>query len=225
MPWCPKCKCEYKAGITECADCKVPLVDELPKEDFKEVQDIPVYEVPSESEMASEDGEKRPTSAGIYQDKKAKAEDFKSSAYTLLVVGVLGIVALILIECNVLPIQLVAPGKYITYGVMGAMFTIFIIMGISSFRSSKKYEGEAKAEDDLTNEIKDWATQNITQDYIKENVAIEEEGASIEDIPQEMQYFYYYAVIKNAITGQFGELEATYLDALCEEIYGMVFDK
>lgn len=27
---CPNCKCEYIRGITECADCGVPLVDALP---------------------------------------------------------------------------------------------------------------------------------------------------------------------------------------------------
>lgn len=29
MPWCPKCKNEYRAGITICADCKVELVESL----------------------------------------------------------------------------------------------------------------------------------------------------------------------------------------------------
>ena len=28
MPWCPKCKNEYKAGIKVCADCGCELVDE-----------------------------------------------------------------------------------------------------------------------------------------------------------------------------------------------------
>lgn len=28
MPWCPKCKTEYREGITHCADCKVELVAE-----------------------------------------------------------------------------------------------------------------------------------------------------------------------------------------------------
>lgn len=32
MPWCPKCKTEYREGITHCADCKVELVAE-----YKEV--------------------------------------------------------------------------------------------------------------------------------------------------------------------------------------------
>lgn len=32
MPWCPKCKAEYREGFTECSTCKVPLVDTLPEE-------------------------------------------------------------------------------------------------------------------------------------------------------------------------------------------------
>lgn len=32
MPWCPKCKNEYREGITECSDCKTALVDELAEE-------------------------------------------------------------------------------------------------------------------------------------------------------------------------------------------------
>ncbi len=30
--FCPKCRDEYREGFTECADCKVPLVLELPPE-------------------------------------------------------------------------------------------------------------------------------------------------------------------------------------------------
>ncbi|MCI5848508.1 MAG: hypothetical protein MR001_01945 [Lachnoclostridium sp.] len=29
MPWCPKCKNEYREGITECVDCGSPLVESL----------------------------------------------------------------------------------------------------------------------------------------------------------------------------------------------------
>lgn len=29
MPWCPKCKAEYREGFTKCSDCKVELVSEL----------------------------------------------------------------------------------------------------------------------------------------------------------------------------------------------------
>ena len=32
MPWCPKCKAEYREGFTECSTCQVPLVDTLPED-------------------------------------------------------------------------------------------------------------------------------------------------------------------------------------------------
>lgn len=29
--YCPKCKGEYRAGFTQCVDCQIPLVNELPQ--------------------------------------------------------------------------------------------------------------------------------------------------------------------------------------------------
>lgn len=34
MPWCPKCKSEYREGFTVCADCGSRLVDEEPEEEI-----------------------------------------------------------------------------------------------------------------------------------------------------------------------------------------------
>lgn len=33
MPWCPKCKLEYKEGVTSCSDCNSDLVEELIEEE------------------------------------------------------------------------------------------------------------------------------------------------------------------------------------------------
>lgn len=232
MPWCPKCKCEYRDGITECADCKVPLVDELPTENELQSEnercEADYNSQPVMPDEDSEQGGERKShrgSAGVYQDKRTKAEDFKSSAYTLLLVGILGIAALILIELGILPIHLAAPGKYITYIVMSVMFIIFIIMGITSLRSSKQYEGEAKAEDEQTAAIKAWTFANLNREIIADKASRKSQDVSIEDLPQEVQYFHYYSVLRTEITEQFGELDAVYLDALCEELYGALFDE
>ena len=46
MPWCPKCKNEYREGITVCADCGTPLVDDIVEEIVKkEVFSTPVEEL------------------------------------------------------------------------------------------------------------------------------------------------------------------------------------
>lgn len=154
----------------------------------------------------------------VYQDKRTKAEDFKSSAYTLFIVGVLGIAALVLIETGILPFQLAAPGKYITYVVMGALFVIFIIMGISSFVSAKKYAGEAEQEDALTAKIKEWVRANMTADGIRQRAVF------VEDTPEEARYFQYFEVLKAAITQEFGTMNASYLEAVCEELYAELFE-
>ena len=39
--FCPKCKCEYREGFSECADCKVPLVPELPPEPKQKLDSKP----------------------------------------------------------------------------------------------------------------------------------------------------------------------------------------
>ena len=41
MPWCPKCKTEYREGFTACADCGEPLVDVLPADETPEEQEQP----------------------------------------------------------------------------------------------------------------------------------------------------------------------------------------
>lgn len=154
----------------------------------------------------------------VYQDKKAKAEDFKISAYTLLLVGIIGIVALVLLELGVFPIRLVAPQKYITYGVMGALFIIFIIMGIISFRSAKQYVTEAAAEDEQTAKIKAWAAENITAEVLKEKVYFEA------DTQEEEKYFKYFEIIREMIVQEFGALSPSYLETLCEELYAETFE-
>ena len=235
MAWCPKCRYEYRDGIEMCPDCKVALVDELPSEDkglagkdtdFQKEQCLnintendAIYE--KFAENFSSDIDKQVSDSDkikVYQDKKTKAEDFKSSAYTLIIMGVLGLAALVLIELGIIPIHLASPGKYITYTVMAVMFIIFIITGIGSFRSFKKYASESKSEDELTERINTWVHDNINKEYITGKAGI------LEETSDEIKYFKYFEILKDSVTEQFGELDASYLEAICEELYADIFE-
>ena len=150
----------------------------------------------------------------VYQDKKAKAEDYKSSAYTLLLVGVIGMAALVLMIAGVLPFHFGGDGRYITYGVMGILFAVFVVMGFSSLKASKRFAEEASDEENLTGKIKAWAREQITADVLRQRVWFAE-GTSDEE-----KYFQYFEAIKNAVTQEFGSLNASYLEigrASCRE--------
>jgi uncharacterized membrane protein YgaE (UPF0421/DUF939 family) len=102
---------------------------------------------------------------------------------------------------------------------MGVLFVIFIVIGISSFKSSKEYEKEAVDEEDLTQQIMAWVKDNITQESIKDEVYFEQ------DTPEEMKYFKYSEAIKSRISEKFDNLNAAYLDALCDELYADIFEE
>ncbi len=43
MPFCPKCKCEYREGFSECTDCDEILIDSLPNFELPKENDHEVY--------------------------------------------------------------------------------------------------------------------------------------------------------------------------------------
>lgn len=43
MPFCPKCRCEYREGFSECADCDEILVDSFPKTELPKENDHEMY--------------------------------------------------------------------------------------------------------------------------------------------------------------------------------------
>ena len=53
MPYCPKCRSEYRQGFTKCADCDVELVDELSNEvpEEEEIKSVHQWLTNLESEM------------------------------------------------------------------------------------------------------------------------------------------------------------------------------
>ena len=56
MAFCPNCEAEYRAGITECPDCEMTLVDELTPEnsvhDKSEHEFIPIRSFKNSAEAA-----------------------------------------------------------------------------------------------------------------------------------------------------------------------------
>ena len=65
-----------------------------------------------------------------YIKKEAAYEDAKSTASTFLIIGAVGIIALILVGFDIIPLSMETYTKILMLVVMGALFAMFLIVGI-----------------------------------------------------------------------------------------------
>lgn len=159
-----------------------------------------------------------PERAALYEDKNNKAEDAKSSAVALLLVGGLGLVFIVLLMLDYLPIHLFGLGKYLVSGIMAAMFLVFIAMGFSSIKTYKKYLGIAEEEQKNIEQIMELLAQHVSKEVIDTKLAGE---------PEEMPQIYYsrLAVIKEFLEAHYGGLEPALLEKLADDWYEELYGK
>lgn len=229
MPWCPVCKNEYREGIKLCAECKVELVDHL--EDEKERDDelaqkekIARVRAMLAAEEDAQDEEEIPEKIPVYhayQNSAAKAEDNRSSAYTLLFVGVLGFILVLLVFAGVIPLyQNASTTKYLVCGVMGTMFTLFIVFGVVSMRNSRILLIEAESEDSLLSELTKWCEENLDAEQIDAGLFDEE----IQELAEEQKYFKRADKMKAVISDKFMNLDEALLEHFVDEYYQGLFE-
>lgn len=232
MAWCPKCKCEYVEGIKVCADCGSELVEELSDEKQpellgeaaleyflnEETEDGEIsFDADGEMKGTENEREQKPSYQHFYINNEEKAEDNKTSAYTLLAVGALGFAVIILIFMDVIPVYMSVTNKYIVTGVMGVLFVLFIVMGGVSLKNSRILFKKASKENNLTREIKKWCINNLHMQDIDQEL-------ELADQPEELKYFQRAAYMRGAISRQFMNLDEGYLDRLIDEVYPEIFE-
>lgn len=233
MAWCPECKCEYVEGIEKCADCGCELVDHLPDESKEEVlteyfqgsleEEGAVFRQAAMEKAAPQIvvGKKRgkPVVRSVYVNNEERAEENRTSAYTLLTVGTAGLVAVVLLFAGVIPIQMAVFSRYMICGVMGVVFILFLVMGVVSLRNFKLLKKRAVKENNLTDEIQKWCLQNLQKETIDEVSGLDA------SVPEELKYFQRFEFVKNEIQKQFMNLDESYVERIVEEMYPELFEK
>lgn len=233
MPWCPKCRSEYRPGFEICADCGCKLVEEEPVEERKAADSwesvapdgfmgrMTEEEVLSEEEQedikrTAQAGNRKSTKVTSYKDNEERANENRSSALILLILGGLGLIAVGLGFAGFLPINV--GNSVLFYGVMGALFLFFFISGFVSMKSAKQYRQKAESENSVRNTIIEFCKDNLTAEMVDRAMNISEEDAD------EVKYLKRCACLHVTLDKQFLNLEEGFLDNLIEEtIYDSLF--
>ncbi|MDO4285521.1 MAG: hypothetical protein Q4C60_09330 [Eubacteriales bacterium] len=275
--WCPNCKNEYREGITVCADCGAPLVEELQEEsaaepdfsgealsqqaegaesaapeaeafagreavaaDAEETDDDSVSQQGDEDSgeyVYDESEEILPGQPEIgrerlhrYQNSEERAQENRSSAFSLLVVGTIGLVAIILLFFDRIPAFTLGANKYMVCGVMGVLFLLFIVMGMVSMRSFRTLKSRAQSEHTLEEAIRRWCAESLSAQGIDGEIA--EAGAGTDALPQpedenyeERMYFLRTDRIRERIEAQFVNLDRAFAEHFAEEYYEELYAK
>lgn len=145
-----------------------------------------------------------------------KYNDIMSSASTMLLVGIVGLICLLLILIKVIPLPISSETSWLFDSVMGGVFIIFIIAGIVSFMHAKQVKIDAEAEDKLIEEILAWADENITADILDKDLDLTQ--------PVELLYFNRADRIKDMLMHEFENADEALVCEYTEQIYQKIYE-
>ncbi len=176
-------------------------------------------DIESDASVISDESEDyRKDTEPAYVPKRARYEDNKSSAYTFFLVGGVGAVLVMLHIAGVFDFNLSSTSKILVNTVMGALFVIFIIVGIVSAKNSAKYKKEALEEEAFTEHIKSFIHELYTPDGIDSACGVTDVAEAYE------RWDLRYHFIEKQITDEYPELADDYVEYVTDMIYNELYE-
>ncbi len=149
-----------------------------------------------------------------------KAENYRSSAFALLIVGALGLISIILIVTGVIPINIAPNIRVLSFLTMTFLFGVFVVMGCKALVDAKNYEKLSKEEEQMTSDLHSWFLEQYTKERLDEEAGISDSDGMTE----EMKYYMRTEVIRKAIEERFEGLPASFLEKNIEDLYTELYE-
>lgn len=181
--------------------------EETPEEPDSEASllDEEEFITDEDSEASSEAADPRNTTIFVKQSDKSK--EYKSTAVTFIVFGILLAALFVLNITKVMTLF----GNPLSLSVIGALTLIFIGVGISSNIRAKKALEAAGQEDELIQSVNNWLKENITEEVLAE--------VRNPELTPEVNYLKETEFIKKRLEESFEGLEENFVYSIIEDYY------
>ncbi|MBQ4529553.1 MAG: hypothetical protein IJA36_02920 [Lachnospiraceae bacterium] len=167
-----------------------------------------------ETEEKEEVQEERKTH--VYVHHSERHQELLSSAYSLLIVGITGLIFVLLVVLQVIHLPFPEMTTKLMEITLGALCVIFVGVGINCLKNARSIAKLAQEEDKLTSEITQWFKKSFDTFVIDTDIE--------EDLEEEIKYFKRCEAMKQIIKQSYGELDEGYLDRLIDELYQYLYE-
>lgn len=155
----------------------------------------------------------------VYESSAKKVEENKASAWSLILVGAIGIILIVLCLTGVINLPQNLRGSVMFFAVMGGMCVVFVGLGIMSFFHAKTFEKDVESENNLRESLESWCRENLKGEEIDRFIRMRDPSLTGESL-----YFPRYELIKARINHQFLNLDQAFLEQFVDEVvYEMVY--
>ncbi len=194
-----------KAGIPM-EDMTPELARQLQQEEIEEMKELRQME------------RDRVSQKNAYVDKRVKAGEYKSSGVVLVLVGGVGLLALVLMYFGVIPGFQSLKSNYMFMGVMGVLFLVFVVTGIMSFTKVKHILSQAAEDEDLMVRALKFMGEKLTREAVDHAISDAGDGG------EEEIYFKRAEYMENVLKNEFPDMEEALREKLVEERYSELYE-
>lgn len=154
----------------------------------------------------------RTETSTVYVNKRDKYTDLKFTAYSFIAFSILGYLFVIANAAGIISIF-----STFSTAILAIVFTIFLGIGISSFRKAGTIKGLVSEEERVVEQVKEYIEEHFTDEYLA--------SLGDEELSEEEEFLHVSEQLKAEIAQQFPLFNKGYIDQLVDDKYGDFCDR
>jgi len=151
-----------------------------------------------------------------YVDQKLKHMEERSTAFSFTIVGIIGLIVVLLLDLNLLPLKVFGTQKVFMSIIMYLLFLIFLLVGIKSFVNLKKISKDMEIQEEFESDI----LGSFVDTYRDK---LSEIADTMEFDTEQDKFFYFNELLTEQLQKEYPNLNEGEVDHYAEQIYDKIF--